>query len=90
MWIYKTLFALAAVALGVAAVLAFPGFSPEVEASAPAHVVKADRLDYRPIGKACTQQAWPYYEIKCLRDRAQVAGEARTLRLITTDRLAAK
>ena len=36
MWIYKTLFALAAVALGAAAVLALPGFSPEVEASAAA------------------------------------------------------
>jgi hypothetical protein len=29
---------------------------------------KADRLDYRPIGKDCSQQAWPNFEPSCLRN----------------------
>jgi hypothetical protein len=76
--------------LGAAAVLTLPGFSPEVEAGTPAPVVKGDRLDIRPLGAACSQQAWPYYEANCLRDRKQATGQVRQVRLITTDRLAAK
>jgi hypothetical protein len=86
--IYKTLSAFAAAALGAALVLALPGFSPEVEARTPPPVVKADRLDLRPTGQACTQQAWPYYEATCLRDRNQPQGQARTVRVVTTDRIA--
>ncbi len=90
MLIYKVLSALAAVALGAAVVLALPGFSPEVAAGtgAGSPAVKGDRLDYRPLGTACSQLAWPYYEVTCLRDRKNVAGQARTVRLVTTDRIA--
>jgi hypothetical protein len=83
---YKILPAVAVMAIGAAAVLAIPGFSPEADASTPAKVVKGDRLDIRPIGKDCTQQAWPYYETGCLRDRKQSAGQARPVRVVTTDR----
>lgn len=88
MLIYKALSAIAAVAFGAAVVLALPGFSPEVEAGTPPPAVKGDRLDYRPTGTACTQQAWPYYEAACLRDRSRAQGQARTVRLVTTDRIA--
>jgi hypothetical protein len=88
--IWKVLSAITACALGAAAVLAFPGFSPQVEAGTPPLIVKADRLDYRPLGIACSEQAWPYFEANCLRDRKQAIGPVRPVRLITTDRLAAK
>jgi hypothetical protein len=86
MFVYRILSGIAAVALGAAAVLAIPGFSPEVEAGTPAAVVKSDRLDVRPTGQSCTQQAWPYYEANCLRDRTQPNGQTRVVRIITTDR----
>lgn len=77
-------------AVGAAVVLALPGFSPVADASTPAPVVKSDRLDIHPVGKDCTQQAWPYYEPNCLRDRTQVVRQARTVRVVTTDRVAAQ
>jgi hypothetical protein len=47
---------------------------------------KADRIDYRPLGTACSQNAWPYFEASCLRDRNNAMGTARAVRVITTDR----
>ena len=88
--IWKVLSAITACALGAAAVLAFPGFSPEVEAGTPPQVVKGDRLDICPLGTNCSEQAWPYFEASCLRDPKQATGEGRVVRLITTGRLAAR
>ena len=90
MFMYRILSAIAAVALGAAAVLALPGFSPEVEARTPPPAVKADRIDARATGKDCTQQAWPYYEASCIRDRNQPGGQARVVRVISTDRHVAR
>ena len=94
MLIYRTLSAIAAAAFGAAVVMALPGFSPAVEAgtatSAPviaAPMVKADRLDERPLASECAEQAWPYFGTNCLRDRTPTAGQARVVRLVTTDRL---
>ena len=87
---YKVVSAVAAMGLSAAVVLALPGFSPEADASTPPKVVKGDRLDLRPIGKNCAQQAWPYFEADCLRGRAGATGPARSIRLITTDRVAAR
>jgi len=80
--------AIAAAALGAAATLALPGFSPEADAGTPPRVVKSDRLDFRPTGPDCSPQAWPYYETTCLRDRSRFAGQAKPARLVTTDRIA--
>jgi hypothetical protein len=44
----------------------------QVEASAPI------------IGAQCSQDAWPYYETHCLRDRRQ--SDARPARVVTTER----
>jgi hypothetical protein len=87
MLIYRVLSAVAAAAFGAALMMALPGFSPAVEAGTTDPMAKTDRLDYRPLGTECTERAWPYYGTNCLRDRTQVAGQARTVRLVTTDRL---
>jgi hypothetical protein len=87
MLIYRTLSAIAAASVVAALVMALPGFSPAVEAGTSAPIAKTDRLDYRPLGGECTEQAWPYYGANCLRDRTQAAGQARTVRLVTLDRL---
>jgi hypothetical protein len=84
MLFYRGILAFAAITMSAAAILALPGFSPAVEASAPPAVQKSDRLDNRPIGTACSERAWPYYEPNCLRDRD---GQTRTVRLIKVDRV---
>jgi hypothetical protein len=85
MLIYRVLSAIAAAALGALVVMVMPGFSPPVEAGTSAPIAKTDRLDYAPPGSDCAQQAWPYYGTNCL--RTQAAGQARTVRLVSTDRL---
>lgn len=95
MLIYRILSAIAAAALGAAVVMVMPGFSPTVEAGTPAMsapaitgpTTKTDRRDDHPLASECTEQAWPYYGANCLRDRTQAAGQARVVRLVTTDRL---
>jgi hypothetical protein len=59
-------------AIAVAGLLAttltiLPGLAPEVAASVPQPLAKGDRLDIRPIGAACSEQAWPNFEASCLR-----------------------
>ena len=79
----KTLSAVAAL-IG-AALTVLPGFAPTVEASVPVALAKSDRLDIRPVGRDCSQQAWPNFEASCLR----VAGKKtmiREARLVTADR----
>ena len=87
MLIYRVVSAIAAAALGALVVMVMPGFSPAVEAGTSAPIAKTDRLDYRPLGTDCSQQAWPYYGVNCLRDRTQAASQARTVRLVSTDHL---
>src|SRR5947209_9013251 len=69
----KAFSAIAIAAFVAAALTVLPGFAPQVEASVPAPLAKADRLDVRSGG--CAQQAWPNIEASCLR----VPG-SRTLR----------
>ncbi len=74
------------IAAGVAAALTLlPGFAPQVEASVPQALAKADRLDIRPLGRDCSQQAWPNFEASCLR-RAGTRAVVREARLVTADR----
>ena len=81
----KALSAIAVAACAAAALTVLPGFAPQVEASVPQPLAKADRLDFHPVGRDCSQQAWPNFEASCLR---QVG--TRTLvqqaRLVTADR----
>jgi hypothetical protein len=81
----KAFSAVAIAAFVAAALTVLPGFAPQVEASVPHVLAKGDRLDIRPIGRDCSQQAWPNFEASCLR----VAGARTTIRearLVTTNR----
>ena len=57
----KALSAIAIAAFIAAALTILPGFAPQVEASVPVALAKGDRLDIRPIGRDCSQQAWPQF-----------------------------
>ena len=81
----KALSAIAIAAFVAAALTVLPGFAPQVEASVPAPLAKADRLDIRTAGRDCSQQAWPNIEASCLR----ISGSkllVREARLVTAER----
>ena len=81
----KALSAISLAASAAAALTILPGFAPTVEASVPQALAKSDRLDFRPIGRECSEQAWPRFEASCLR-RAGSKTVVREARLITVDR----
>jgi hypothetical protein len=81
----KAISAIAIAGYIAAALTVLPGFAPKVEASTPQALAKGDRLDVRPVGLDCSQQAWPNFEASCLR----AAGSKLTIRqarLVTADR----
>ena len=81
----KALSAITFAALIAAALTILPGFAPSVEASVPQALAKGDRLDTRTVGKDCSQQAWPNFEVTCLR-AAGTKSMIREARLVTADR----
>jgi hypothetical protein len=81
----KAFSVIAIAAFTAAALTVLPGFAPEVEASVPHALAKADRLDIRPVGRDCSQQAWPNFEASCLRG-AVTKSMVREARLVTADR----
>ena len=81
----KALSAVAVAAAIAAGLTVLPGFAPLVEASVPLALAKSDRLDIRPIGRDCSEQAWPNFEAACLRS-AFTRKEVRQARLVTADR----
>ena len=81
----KALSAIAIAAFVAAALTVLPGFAPQVEASVPQALAKGDRLDIRPAGRDCSQQAWPHFEASCLR-AAGSTNRIREARLVTADR----
>jgi hypothetical protein len=81
----KAISAIAVAAFFAAALTVLPGFAPQVEASTPQALAKADRLDVRPVGRDCSQQAWPNFEASCLR-AAVTKTSIRQARLVTADR----
>ena len=83
---YRSFSAIALAALIAGAVTVLPSFSGKVVASAPLHSGKGDRLDIRPLGPQCSEQAWPYFEANCLRDNRTTMGQAKPARIITADR----
>jgi len=82
----KALSAIAIAAFIAAALTVLPGFAPQVEASVHSSIIlkKADRLDYRPIGTDCSQQAWPNFEPSCLRNAGNkaVPTQVRTVSVV--------
>lgn len=96
MW--KTVSAIAAAGLLAAAISLLPGFSPEVAASVPAAKSEATKTDATKSAATksdgadlpadCARHGWPYYEPACLRGSARDAGDARPVRIVSTDRVA--
>ena len=84
----KTVSAVVVAALVAGVVTLLPGGSDKVVASAPLNSGKGDRLDIRPLGTKCSEQASPYFEVKCTRDRREPMGHAKSVRIVTTDRVA--
>jgi hypothetical protein len=81
----KAVSAIAVAAFVAAALSILPGFAPQVEANVPQALAKGDRLDIRPVGRNCSEQAWPNFEASCLRasgSRIMI----RQARLVTADR----
>ena len=85
--IFGSISAIALAALVAGTMTILPGFSDKVVASAPIHSGKGDRLDIRPLGAQCSEQAWPYFEANCVRDRRAAMGQAKAPRIVTADRL---
>ncbi len=83
----KTVSAIVAAAAIAGAITVIPGGSDKVVASAPLNSGKGDRLDVRPIGAKCSEQAWPYFEVNCVRDRRMAMGQAKDVRVVTADRV---
>jgi hypothetical protein len=81
----KALTAIAVAAFVAAALTILPGFAPQVEASVPQPLPKADRLDIRPVGRDCSEQAWPNFEASCLR-AAGTKTMVHQARLVTANR----
>lgn len=81
----KSVYVIAA-ALVAGGIVALSSLS-QVQASAPVLGAKGDRVDARPIGRACSAREWPFFDAACLRDPEQPFGQARQVRLISTDRL---
>ena len=81
----KSLTALAIFGLLGAAVIALPGFAPQVEAREPVALAKADRLAIRPVARNCAQQVWPSFDTACLRN-GEAGGMISEARLVTARR----
>jgi hypothetical protein len=82
----KTVYVIAAAAIVAGGLVAFPSLSPQVEARTPIVGAKTDRADTRPLGRECSQQAWPYFEAACLRDARSLLGTVREVRFVSADR----
>jgi hypothetical protein len=81
----KSLTALAIFGLLGAAVVALPGFAPQVEAGETVALAKGNRLEIRPAARNCSQQVWPSFDTSCLRD-GESGLTVREVRLVTARR----
>lgn len=84
---YRSISAMALAALIAGLITIAPGSSEQGIASAPLNSGKSDRLDIRPLGTKCSEQAWPNFEASCLRDKRQAMGQAKAVRVVSTVRV---
>ena len=82
----KVLSAIALAAFIAAALTILPGFAPSVEAGPTRALQKADRLQVKPVGRGCSQKAWPHFETICLRSTDYRGAILQEARLVTTER----
>lgn len=79
----NSLTSLAVFGLLGAAVIALPGFAPQVAAGETSVLAKSDRLVISAVARSCSQQVWPRFDAQCLHsDEAMV----REVRLVTARR----
>jgi hypothetical protein len=64
------------------ALVILPGFARTVEA-----VVPQALPDVHPVGRDCSQQAWPNFETSCLRIAGTKVTNIREARLVTVDHM---
>jgi len=83
----KIIYAVGAAAILAGAFIGTLALTDAVQARGSNPAIKADRADLRPLGEACSQHAWPYYEAACLRDARNSFGVARPVRIVSTDQL---
>lgn len=81
----KSIAALAIFGLSGAAVVALPGFAPQVKAGETITLAKGDRSTIRPITRNCLQQVWPNFDASCLRG-SEPGVMIREARLVTARR----
>jgi len=81
----KSITALAILGLLGVAVVALPGFAPQVKARETSTLAKTDRLVLRPIARSCSQQVWPNFDASCLRS-GESGVAIREARLVTARR----
>jgi hypothetical protein len=75
-----------------------PGVTPRVEAhtvaaqtvAARTDAIKGEPMEVRNYGAACSERGWPYFETSCLHDINSPTHEARTVRMVGTDRVPAR
>lgn len=84
---FKNVYAIAAAVIVAACLVTFPSLSPQVEAHSPVPVAKSHRADVRLLARECSQRAWPYFEVACLRNARNPFGQAREVRIVSADRL---
>jgi len=89
--VYKAISAVSAAALVAGAITVLPGASDQVAASHPAlNAGKTDRLDIRPVGPNCSEQAWPHYEASCVKNRRMAFGKAQPVRVVSASKHATR
>ena len=80
----KAISAIAIAAFIAAALTVLPGFAPNVQASEPVALAKADRLPVKSMSPNCGQQSWPNIDASCLKSASN--GLVREARLVTAER----
>lgn len=60
-----------------AAVIALPGFAPQVAAGETTVLAKSDRLAISSIARSCSQQVWPRFNAQCLHSDEAIVREVR-------------
>jgi hypothetical protein len=78
----KSLTALAVFGLLEAAVVALPGFAPQLQAKEAVALAKGDRLPMQSADRNCSRQVWPNFDASCLR-HDQARASIQEARLVT-------
>ncbi len=81
----NSLTALAIFGLLGAAVVALPGFAPQLQAKEAVALAKADRLPMQSADRNCSRQIWPNFDASCLR-HGQAGALIQEARLVTERR----